>query len=107
MQREINLTQIFCTKKAYAGDRVEKAVEYLRKNAESKLVLFTNSKVDSFKYVAALERKLDEAKFLVPVDVVHIHGALLKMEKFWCVRLFCHKINDSNDDNLRALVGTP
>ena len=28
------------------------------------------------------------------------------MEKFWRVRLFCHKIDDSNDANLRALVGT-
>ena len=49
MQREINLVQICCTKKAYAGDGVEKAVEHLRKNVQSKLVLFTNPKVDSFK----------------------------------------------------------
>ena len=55
--------------------------------------------------MAALERKLDEAKLLLPIDVVRIHGSLLKMENFWCVRLFCHKIDDS-DVNLQALVGT-
>ena len=106
MQREINLTQICCGKKAYAGAGIDEAIDHLRKNAQSKLVLFTNSKRNSFKFVAALERKLDEAKLPVPVDVLHIHGSLLKMEKFWRVRLFCHKIGDSGDANLRALVGT-
>ena len=106
MQREINLTQIRCSEKVYAGGGIDEAADHLRKNVQSKLVLFTNSKSKTFKYVAALERKLDEAELPVPVDVVHIHGSLLKMEKFWRVRLFCHKLDDSGDADLRALVGT-
>ena len=40
-QREINLMQICCTKKVYAGEGIEKAVDYFRENVQSKLVLFT------------------------------------------------------------------
>ena len=106
MQREINLTQICCGKKTYAGAGIDKAVDHLRNSARGKLVLFTNSRSNLFKYVVALERKLDEAKLPLPVDVLHIHGSLLKMEKFWRVRLFCHESDDSVDTNLRAMVGT-
>ena len=37
MQRKINLTQICCTKKAYAGDGVEKAVEHLKKKRQEQV----------------------------------------------------------------------
>ena len=43
VQWEINPTQICCTKKAYAGEGIEKAIDHLRESVQSKLVLFTNS----------------------------------------------------------------
>ena len=78
---------------------------YLRDHDTGKVVLFCNSKVKSFQYVADLERKLDEAK--ESADILHIQGDLHKQEKFWRIRLFCGNVAEEIDElNFRGLVST-
>ena len=86
---------------------VGNAVSFLSDSTAGKMAIFTNSRSRSFNYVRHLEKKLDEAGMELDVDVIHIHGSLLKAEKFWRVRLFCHSRESVDlDANFRAMVGT-
>ena len=74
--------QHMCIKGDYVKFGISSAVKFLSNTGTGKVVIFTNSKLRSFDYVRALEQKLDEANSSVPIDVIHIHGSLLKAEKF-------------------------
>ena len=106
-QREIRMMQQVVNKNDYVKLGLEKVVDFFRESTEGKAVVFTNSKLRSFTYARALERKIDEAKLSAHVDIFHVHGSLLKTEKFWRIRLFCDP-PDGNvvDANIRGLVGT-
>ena len=101
------MMQQVVNKNDYVKLGLEKVVDFFRESAEGKAVVFTNSKLRSFTYARALERKIDEAKLSAHVDIFHVHGSLLKTEKFWRIRLFCNP-PDGNvvDANIRGLVGT-
>jgi len=101
------MRQQVCNKNDYAQRGLDHAVDLFRLSAQGKVVIFTNSKKKSFVFVDSLEKKIDEANLPLPVDVLHIHGSLLKTEKFWNIQLFCHPpTNDELDANICGLVGT-
>ena len=106
-QREIRMRKQVCNKNNYSMRGLDHAVDLFRSSAQGKVVIFTNSKKKSFVFVDSLEKKIDEANLPLPFDVLHIHGSLLKTEKFLRIRLFCHPpTNDELDANILGLVGT-
>lgn len=106
-QREIEMTQRACLRADYVKTGLLEAVRHFQASERGKAAIFTNSRARSHDIARALERKIDEAGMERPVDLMHIHGALLSSEKFWRVRLFCHPpAANELDANLRALVGT-
>ena len=106
-QREIEMTQRACIGGDYVKAGLLDAVRHFQASDLGKVAIFTNSRYRSFVIAQALEKKIDEAELDRPVDLMHIHGALLSSEKFWRVRLFCHPPAPNElDANLRGLVGT-
>ena len=106
-QRNIEMRQRLCIKRDYSKYGVADAVVFLSSKPSGKVVIFTNSRHCSFDIVRKLEDKLDEADVNPSVDVIHIHGRLLKAEKYWRIRLFCRPPNGEEPAaNFCALVGT-
>ena len=81
-QREIRMHQRMCTTGDYTKHGIPIAVVFLCNTSTTKVAIFTNSKRRSFDYVRHLEHKIDEEKCARPIKVLHIHGSLLKAEKF-------------------------
>ena len=72
-QREIRMRQQVCNKNDYALRGLDHAIDLFRSSAKGKVVIFTNSKKKLFVFVDSLEKKINEAKLPVPVDVLHIY----------------------------------
>jgi superfamily II DNA/RNA helicase len=53
--------------------------------------VFVGSNIKSHHLAKQLENKLNNK--LLTVDAIHVHGSLQKSEKFWCIRIFCSKVN--------------
>ena len=79
-QREIRIRQQACNKNDCALCGLDHAVDLFQSSAKGKVVIVTNSKKKSFVFVDSLVKKIDKANLLLPVDVLHIHGSLLKQK---------------------------
>ncbi len=75
----------------------------LDKHPSKSVVLFCNSWRQSQHFCDHLEQKLNELK--LNLDVIHINGSLHKIDKFWCICLFCDEAHISNFD-FRVLITT-
>lgn len=100
------MKQQVCNKNDYVKLGLEYVVTFFQESAESKANIFTNSKTRSFTYMSAIKRKIDKTKLSAQVDIIHVHGLLLKTEKLWRIGLCCDPPEGSViGTNMRGLAG--
>ena len=78
---DIELRQVICNKSDFVKVGLADTVLFLKSDPHGKCVIFTNSKIRSFRYLKAWESKLNKAD--VCTDLLHIHGSLKKHDKLW------------------------
>ena len=102
--REIKMRcHITSGKAQYVSRGLSEAAIFLQDHPSSSATTLCNSRKQSQHFRDNLERKLNKMK--LNVDVLHINGALHKVDKFWRIRLFCDETHIRNHD-FRALVTT-
>ena len=77
--------------------------EFLQANPHCSVIVFCNSRKQSQHFAKEFEKKPDHIR--LSVDVININGLLDKIDKFWCIRLFCDN-RHTQHGQFRALVTT-
>jgi hypothetical protein len=77
-----------CSKKGqFVTKGLTMITDFLSRDQDKSVVVFCNSCKQSQHFSGQLEKKLEMAK--LNVDVLDINGPLVKINKFWWIRLFC------------------
>ncbi len=108
-QRELSMKFILCSKRSqFVSKGISEVIDFVFANSSQSVVVFCNSRHHSQNNTSNIKRRLDAVHIVV--DVINIHGALHKIDKFWHIQLFCEdddtRVNRHMDDQKFGILVT-